>query len=306
MNAPTLPPTTPATTVLRPSVSVIAVDLDAEVNKRACGRITMWSLNGDVTVEALTKALEIVESKALPPEAPSALVALNRAVETVAKAMGHLDKHHLGRGEWAIVGKGETEKGLDGVQRKLVYDIECTAKIVREGDTERLEIAGKGEDQIRAAYDIAKATLAPADIGTWLCDKLTQLGALALRDRGGVYFVPQPQVWKWDRIIAALKKCSKHVVNIIPAMRSQDAVDAILTSLTADTRAECDKIVADIGDGELGTKALATREKTAADLLARVSQYEELLGTKLDALRAVLDETKNAVAVAALATASDS
>jgi hypothetical protein len=283
-------------------VSVIAVDAASEMDKRACGRIVMWTMNGDVTVDALTRALASVESKALAPEPPSALVALHRAVDAVAKALGRLEVHHVSRGEWAIVGK-PTEQ--DGVQRQLVYPIDCTAKLVREGDTERLEISGKGEDQIRAAYEVAKGVLASSDIGTWLCEKLTKLGAVALRDRGGVYFIPRPQVWKWDLIVKALRACSKHTVHGIPAMRSQDAIDAILSALAADTRTECDKIAADIGDGTLGAKALANREKTTGELLGRLDAYNEILGGRLDELRAAIEETRAAVATAALAAGSE-
>ena len=147
--------------------------------------------------------------------------------------------------------------------------------------------------------------LAPSDIGTWLTEKAAKLGAIPLRDRGGVYFVPQPQVWKWELIVRALKRCSKHGVHNIPAMRSQDAVEAIMSALTADTQAACDRIASDISDGELGSKALANRGVTR-ELLERVSQYEALLGNKLDALRGAIAETQSAVATAALATSADS
>ncbi len=301
MNAVNLPV---ATVAVKPNISVIAIDAQDEINQRACGRITMWSLGGDVTVGALTEALKRAGSAALPPDEPSALVALHRAVEGVAKTLGHLDVHHLGRGEWAIVGSAserQAESADASVQRQLVYSIECTAKVVREGDSERLEIQGRGEEQIRAAYNAAKTCLAPSDIGTWLTEKAAKLDAVALRDRGGVYFVPKPTVHKWEHIIAALKACSRHAVHVIPAMRSADAVEAILAAVTDDTRTACGRIVADIGDGTLGTKALGNREKVTAELLDRVERYEELLGARLDALRSVLDETRAAVATAKLA-----
>lgn len=298
--------TTPATNGTSNSANktgIIAVSAATELEKAACGRIVMWSLQGDMTVSALGAALEAAGSKAIPPEPPSALVALHRAVDAVARALGRLEVHHVSRGEWAIVGKPVEHTG---VQRELVYPIDCTAKLVRPegGGEEYLEITGRGEDQIRAAYEVAKGVLAPSDIGTWLTDKAAKLGAIPLRDRGGVYFVPQPQVWKWERIVKAIKACSKHGVYALPAMKSQDAVEAILSALTADTQAACDKIADDIADGTLGTKALANREKSTAELLDRVSQYETLLGSKLDALRTAIAETQAAVATAAFAAAS--
>lgn len=302
MNTTSVPANDP-TPIVRPNVSVIAVAATDEVEKRACGRITMWSLSGDVTVDALAAALKANGSKAIPPEAPSGLVALHRAVDAVAKSLGRLDVHHKGRGEWAIVSK-PTEADVLG-KPTLLYAIECNAKIVREGDTEHLEISGQGEEQIRAAYNVAKGVLAPSDIGTWLCDKLVRLGGIALRDSGGVYFLPKQSTPTWDRLRAGLTACSKHRVHTIPAMRSEDAIDAILSAVVADTQAACAKIASDIADGDLGDRGLKNREKLTAELVERLAMYENLLGKRLDGLRAAIDETNMAIATAKLAAASD-
>jgi hypothetical protein len=301
MNATTMN-TTP-----RPA-GLIAINAATDAEKAACGATVWWSLHGDVTVEALTDALLTAESKALPPAPPSPEVALRRAVESVAKVLGHLDVHCVKRGEWAIVGKPTENDAHDGVQRQLVYPVDCTAKLVRPeggGGEKYLVISGRGEDQIRAAYNAAQGILAPADIGNWLVDKVQALGGIPLKDRGGVYFVSNTQLWKWQRIVKALKACTKHVPGELPTMHSDTAVETIMTALTADTQKVCDKIAADIADGTLGTKALATKKDVAAELLARVAQYETLLGAKLDQLRSAIAETEAAVATAALAASSE-
>lgn len=277
-----------------------------EVDKRACGRITMWSLNGDITVESLTAALKNAGSVAIPPEEPSALVALNRAVQAGAKSLGHLDVHHKGRGEWVIVGKGVETADAEG-KKSLSYPISCTAKVTRDPQTsvETLEINGEGADKIRGAYEIAKHTLAPADIGTWLCEKLTALKAIPLRDRGGIYFVPQPVVVKWQKIQSALTACSAHHVHTIPALKSKEAIQAILSALTSDTRAACGKIAGDVAAGELGNKALDKRQREVDELLDRVAAYEGIVGQSLGELRDAIDETKRAIAVAVLAASAE-
>lgn len=307
MNATTIQqPADTATLQTSKGAQVIAIDADGEIEKRACGRIVMWSLQGDVGVETLKTALKTAGSPAIPPEEPSALVALHRAVDATARILGHLDVHHKGRGEWAIVSKPSETEAPDG-QKSLVYPIACTAKVVREkGGAETLTIDGQGADQIRAAYEAAKHTLAPADVGTWLCDKLAALRALRLRDSGGVYFLPQQSVRSWTRVTQALAACSKHRLHTIPAMKSADAAEAILASLAELTREACDKISADIADGTLGEKALANRDAETRALLARVELYEGLLGGKLDDLRVICDETRAAVATAALASSSGS
>ncbi len=308
----TTTPTPGATTAIpgnangapRNTTGIIMID-DAELDKRACGRITMWSLNSTVTCGSLDEALTAVGlTKCVRPEPPSALVCLHRAVDAVAKALGKLEVHHKGRGEWAIVSKAiETTDATGG--KALAYPIACTAKITVDGENETLAVDGQGSEKIRDAYSAVRDVLAPADIGTWLCDRLVGLGAVALRDRGGVYFVPQPVCGAWDKVVKALSACSKHRIHTIPAMRSADAVQAIIAAVTEDTKAVCSKIADEIADSDLGPRALKNREAQASTLLERLGQYESLLGTRLDELRAAIDETRQAVATAALVAASD-
>lgn len=289
---------------LAPTNNIIAVNTDDEIQKRACGLITMWSCTGEVTCEALAAALTAAESHALPPEPPSALVALNRAVAAVAKELGHLDVHHKGRGEWAIVGNGLETTDAAGA-KIMAYPISCTAKVEKgkNGAEDVLTIEGEGADKIRAAYAYAKGQLAPADIGTWLCSKVVKLGGVPLRDRGGVYFIPRgTPTTKWNKIAAALKKCSKHRVHTIYSMKSADAVEAILAALTADTQDVCTKINEDVA--KLGEKGLKNREAEVSELFGRVDLYESLLGEKLDDLRSAVESTRAAIATARLALVS--
>ena len=88
-------------------------------------------------------------------------------------------------------------------------------------------------------------------------------------------------------------------------MRTRDAVDAILAAITAETRSECDKMAAEIATAGLGKRALETREEATAGLLGRLERYEGLLGTRLDELRAAIDETRNAVAMAKMSLGAD-
>jgi hypothetical protein len=273
--------------------NVIAID-DQEMDKRACGRITFWDLSGDVDLDRLTQAVGNIVKL---PESPTPKVCVHRAVDECARRH-NLEVRHRGAAMWDIVGTPVEEN------RQLVYPIETSARLMTKADGigEEVGVSATGQysSEVLADYSKARGVLATTDIGNWLCDTLTKLGGIPLRDRGGVYFVPQDRVEAWERVVAAIKACSMHKVHVIPAMRSQDAVEAILAAITADTRKACETIVEEIGDGELGKRALETRENQTADLLDRLDRYEGLLGTKLDELRAAIDETRQAVAVARL------
>ena len=274
---------------------VIAID-DAEIDKRSCGRITFWDLSGDVDLDALVAALGDVVKH---PENPTPKVSLHRAVDECARRH-NLEVRHRGAGMWDIVGEPVEDN------RQLVYPIETSARLMTKadgiGNDVGISTTGKYDMEVLADYSKARGVLATTDIGNWLCDTLTTLGGVPLRDRGGVYFVPQDRVATWERVTTALQACSLHKVHRVPAMRSQDAVEAILAAVTADTRKACQTIAEDIGSATLGKRALETRENQTADLLERLDRYEGLLGTRLDELRTAIDETRSAVAVARMMT----
>ena len=274
---------------------VIALD-DAEIDKRSCGRITFWDLSGDVDLNALVAALgDAVKA----PENPTPKVSLHRAVDECARRHD-LEVRHRGTGMWDIVGEPVEDS------RQLVYPIETSARLMTEADGIGEEVGvsavGQYSSEVFADYSKARGVLATTDIGNWLCDTLTKLGGVPLRDRGGVYFVPQDRVASWERVTTALQTCSLHRVHRVPAMRSQDAVEAILAAVTADTKKACDTIVGEIGDGSIGKRALETREEKTAELLERLDRYEGLLGTRLDELRAAIEKTRGAVAMARMMT----
>lgn len=302
------------------------ITLDAkEIDGRSVGRIVMWQLSGGgVSLESLENALKEVESSANPPSPVTPKLALHRAVETVATELGfetlllgakEVEKDANGkpkgyqrkRGDWAIV-KRPKERMTDMGGAEVVYSIVASAR-VGAGDQLEATVSDVREDddlerKLKAAYAASKGVLVPADIGNWLCDKLRGLDAMALKPNGGIYFIPKPNVARWDKVVAALAKVSAHKIHGIPAMRTQDAIDAIMSAITEETRAECERVNKEIAESGLGKRALESREKEADDLLSRLERYETLLGGRLDDLRSAIDETRAAIVTAQMTLAA--
>jgi hypothetical protein len=284
--------------------NVIAIHDDDIIDKASLGRIVFWSLAGYVVLDSLTAALLAEGSTAIPPEEVTAKVALHRAVETVAGTLKGHEALMRKRGDWAIVRK-PTEKMADGGGKEIAYPIVATAKI----DNGALVVeTTEGPDlraQLEATFAASKQVLAPADIGHWLCAKLRALDAVSLRDSGGFYFLPADRCEKWDKLVAGVRKASSHALHAIPAMRTQDAVDAILAAVTTETLAECEAIAKDIAVSGLGKRALETREASLAGSLEKLGRYESLLGARLDGLRDAIDKATASVAVAKMALAAE-
>lgn len=277
-------------------MSLVALNQDNDIEAKAAGRIVWWTLSGDVNRDALALALAGEGSAFEAPPEPSPKVAITRAAHEVAKAMRG-DAHQTKQGAWCIVGKASKEDG----GATLAYPINLEAVL---GADYRPVVTGDDPAAFLAAFDAARASLASIDVGNWLCDVLTRVGAVALRERGGIYFVPRDAVAKWERVTRALASASGHKIHAMPAMRTADAVDAILSAITADTERQCDETNAEIrGDDEhkpLGKRGLANRHQEMQGLLERLARYEDILGTRLDGLRTGIENVRASLSAAIL------
>jgi hypothetical protein len=277
--------------------NLIAIE-DIEINKQAVGRIVFWQLAGSVEQAALARALEAQGAGAKPPEEVSPAVALHRGVEAVARATQG-EVHQVARGVWAIVGKGEAQETTSELG-SIAYAIRSKARLSSNGTP---AVEGYSEQEIVDAFAVAKASLSPQDISVWLTKQLDKLGAVALRETGGFYFVPQDVVGAWEEVASAVKFASAHKLYAVPALRSADALDAILGAVTLDTESACKEASRDLGT--LGQRGLQTRESELRALCERAGRYEKILGRKLDSLRGAIEKTQASVATAMFSLASE-
>ena len=161
-------------------------------------------------------------------------------------------------------------------------------------------------DSIRAAFKLAETEVPSDVIGLWLAQKvMPALTAVPLRDSGGVYFVPKDQQIALNLIAKVLEASSGHALHRIPAMRSADAVAAILDAIQAEAEKESAQLEADALSDDLGPRAFRGRIKVADALRAKVESYETLLGSNLDALKERIEKLRAALTIAEVRAASD-
>jgi hypothetical protein len=270
--------------------------------KGAVGTIVWWTLGGKIPHTRFEAALRAVDSKVRAPEAPTRLAALSRACVEVAR-MHKLESRNVGRGQWALV----RDPDLDAADKVLTYGVVARAffeagELVVESDDEAMK------DAIRAAHAQAKDELSATEVSMWLCEVLEDVHAVSLRDRGGVYFLPATKEETWSKIVEALRQCSQTGVYGVPAMRSTDAIEAIVAALSSEASSQVDAIMAELGapeDEALGKRGLATRERQLGTLLEKIEHYEKLLGAKLEELTSRANEARIAVVTAATVVESE-
>lgn len=257
--------------------SIVAV---TDAHRDTCGAVTWWKLSGEIELHGLSLAWSNagLDADLLPPE-PSPAKRIRRAVDKVARGMPgrHLVRPLAGQMSWAIVDETATQKDLD-------YKVVLRARI----DGELLDIETQnveGGALLRVAYDHYGIHLTSNDISRWLLRTMDRMKAVGLRQGGGIYFVPQGRVAELRELAEILGGVSGHAVYEVPALKSEEAVRAILHAVLDEADQELGYIEGEVAERDLGKKALKTREKRCETLLSKVGEYEQLLGKNMDGLR---------------------
>lgn len=259
------------------------------------GAICYWRLSGATDLAKLGEEWHRhgIDHTQFPlPLATSPEVALHTAMQD-QRERRVLVRPLEGRKGWAIV--RERAQGQD-----LAHEIELRVHLDNVGSL-RADRHHVLLPAIRAEFDRALNQYGPGATSGWLVKTIYRSNAVALRDTGGIYFVPRQELADWRRVVVAVRDASAHAVFEIPALRSSEAVDAVLDAVAMEAQAEADKMSEELSAGTLGARTLQSRSARCQEALEKVESYESLLGRGLDTIKARIDALKTELVAAALA-----
>lgn len=248
---------------------------------KTAGASVWWRLSGEFARGALRFELESAGLDAdewLPTE-PTAERNFSRAVKSLYKDKTH-NIETLKGGGFAVIKKTKSETTVE-------HETDFAVKLVK-GKVEAVEYAPV--DALLAiteeAVHFSNMVIAD-DVSAWLIKCAEALGAVSLRDRGGIYFIPNGSLETWKTLTSALVKASgeAHTVYSMTTLHEDDAVAAVLDALTLEATEFFSKCSEKIEKGTIGGKrAIKNRMGDSENLLAKIRSYEELLGRKLEDL----------------------
>lgn len=280
----------------------------------SAGVITFWRMDGTMSADALTEAWTSngFDGDDLPP-LPSAVAALRRAVYEQRKE--NVIVRPLRRADfsgWAIV-EETTEATLEHTPLlhvavddfgRLTFEEPLSYATLRADATSE-DIAEQVAAEIASAYDRFLGLVTASDASAWLVKRVHAYAAIPLRDTGGFYFIPHPQSQRWEIEAKVIRNATPHDIGLIPAMKTEEAVRTILTSLEEEANAEAARMFEDVTGGELGERALKTRADRCDTLIRKVADYERLLGVSATTLNTRLEELRTSLAAATLVATTD-
>lgn len=261
--------------------NLVVVREDAEGE---AGRIVTWT-GHSVSAEKLTTAWVAEQLGDHRPMPASTVVAFSRAVKELQ------DKQVLVRAA------GEQQEGYCIVEERrttqasrLAHRVVCRFWLngagiqfeAIDGNTVEVEHYRRTvEAEFARASDVVEAT----DVTSWLVKEVRRLGGWAIRESGGIYFVPQRATARVEGLKRALKTCGV-TVRAIPAMRNTDAVLLALDGLAERTTRQLGKLRDEAQNSDSAKNVVKNRLDTLDAMRDFVAEQEGNLGLKLDAMRA--------------------
>jgi len=268
-------------------MGIVATELAA-----GTGAIVHWRLSGDVAHDSLSSAIDAqpqLSRITAAPATPSPEVALNRAMDAVRTKS--LLARRIKAGTWGVV-----RETVDATHAKLTHSHELTVSVNSAGVIAASDVAHELFDVVVSAYSRELETLNSHDISAWLCRLMDKLRAVSLRQGGGLYYLPPQHAAVLSELRTVLQTAGARLYSI-PAANTRDVVENVLDGLTDEVAAVSDAVLVDAD--ELGARARETRQQRLRELLAKVSEYERLLGVALPKLS---EQANNATAALVAST----
>jgi hypothetical protein len=260
-----------------------------DIGDATAGAIVWWRLRGNTDLRRLTMAWDKAgHDPKLLPSKTTPLAALKRALADLGRDARQLVRPLAKKEGYALV--NETAHGDD-----LTYDTICTVKVMPGDVLDIMPSYFSSADRLIDGYEKNQSEITGSKIGGWLGDMVRHCHAVALRWTGGIYFIPAEHMDKFHTWMEAFMDGSDNTVFEVPALRSSEAVEAILDAVEREAGEELAAIEEEIATGDLGANALKTREKRCDELRNKLQSYVGLLGSRLDGINDKLDVTKASV-----------
>lgn len=272
---------------------VIAV---SDAMRDAAGIIIWWELQGHVDLQDLEEACDA--EGLTPPEPPSLVTALGRAAQSVLPSKRHLLRPLQTRGSWEIVLEHVEQSQEDNGPANFLRHERLLTGWVEGGQPLVYGPAADLRNELLMKVPLYKRVLTANDFSAWLLLQASMMHALGLRQRGGFYFIPRDRVEMWQRVVRVTRACSDHGLYELPAMRTEEAVTAILASLRGEAEKQFKALEDYLLEGDCSTRGLNSATRTAESLQGKLRHYAGLLGVQLGDLDARLVKLTGAIQAA--------
>jgi hypothetical protein len=268
----------------------------SETSALVSGAFVLWDV-GATDRERLAEKLTAIGMEKFCPPPRSVSAALKKGLADVAVCMKR-DLAGDEKRDIIIEPHRKREDGFELVEvtrgrRDNYYQPRISAKVdvTQDGAVETVMVT-KGAlhlTEINERYARYRREVTGASVGRSLVDILEHLHGTCVRTIGGVYYLPEDAVDKWDDVVSAYEAAGPNTIHRIRIVMDQQAVRTVKRAITRELTSTAGAIAEEIRSGKLGEQALAKRLADAKALRDRAKKYEEILAVELAECHAVIN-----------------
>jgi hypothetical protein len=266
---------------------------------RATGAVVLFKATDDMSIIGCDMAFASIGMGHLSPSPRTKLAILK-------VALTHLTGLRAGQRLVRL----EDAHGYAVVQASATVDGKASAEVLMSAylhETPAGLVARVSDPNRREAFAEclrkAKSEVDGTAVSVCVTEAITALGGVALRESGGVYWIPEGSVEQWKTLGAGLEAASAGRGARAYTIRTQGDPDSVRACVDAFVR-EADALVQEVEDelktGLGGHRAATNRAARMADLSALAERYESTLGVGLAAIRERIDRVQGDAAHTAL------
>jgi len=271
------------------------------------GGVVFWSLGGGTDWQTMFDGLtaagfqkECADRVTIPEALKSALLDLFGQKRVLVRPLP------AGNGYAVVDESASSSKTLEYNARVVckwplaVRNVSAQDIVVEQGTTEdRLRIY----DAVQGQLDIAPHNKVAAS----LVAIVGKLGGVPLKPNGGIYWIPERAMSSWASAVSVIERsgAGNQVFTARTAM-DDDAIRAVVSAVRTEIGTEIAALAEQALTGGDGKRSMSSRQAKAERLLARVTDYEQLLGVTLQELKDGIETaTACVVSIAAASMGED-
>ena len=280
------------------------------------GTYVGWTLSNNTDRSALERTWGSLGLGSFVPSPNSEKNALATALKRVWSGPRCLVRPLVGEVGYAVV----QEKGEDG---SLDHNVSFIAKppsadswsmgsanVRFYNPITKLRITPARRDEMQATFMSELDKLPSNRVARSLVGVLDHFHAIPFkpgRGNGGIYYLPEEHYATWSKAMEAVVNADSTGVNThyeaavaMNAKTAQTVLRSFTETILKETMDMGEEIAGNGSNGNLGKRALKTKQERACHLRQRVKRYEKLLNLNLSKLTEHIEEVDSAAAIATL------
>lgn len=209
---------------------------------------------------------------------------------------------------WALV-----QEHIAG-EKDLAHEVTLSVALSKPDKESEAVLQIEGDPELRRSVEQKfiehKGTVTAHDLSELLIDCVERLHGLALRDGGGVYFIPPTQLETWRQIADVVESVTRQPNGVaaqvyeLRAKTDARSFRAVLDGIVSEAKVAIETMRGELAESEqleaqgakgLGVRALTNRASAIEELQAKVQEYETLLGQALPDTHGAISRLRVAV-----------